>query len=356
VLPARLATYSTAWLDSLMQTSGLSWFGCGEQRLSFAFPEELGLFREQEGDTQVPAAAWGKLVPDPEGRYGFPTIRSLSGKPADSLSRELWMLAWQGAVSNDAFVAVRKGILNRFRPPAEEPGRMRRSLASRWQAGVRSAGNWYGLPVEVPPPDPLEREETNKERVRVLLERYGIIFRELLLRELPPLQWQRLFRTLRIMELSGELLSGSFFHGIPGLQFISHEAFRMLTQGLSTDAIYWLNAADPVSLAGLGLEGLKDGLPPRIPGTHLVYHGTRLVVVSRRFGRELRIDVEPDDPHLPDYLAFFRILLSREFNPRKIISVERINGITAAESAYRQTLVAFGFQESYKGLELWRKY
>ncbi|HLO25246.1 MAG TPA: ATP-dependent helicase, partial [Geobacteraceae bacterium] len=255
-----------------------------------------------------------------------------------------------------SFIAIRKGILNRFRPPAEEPVRMRRSLASRWQAGGRSTGNWYLLPAEGATPDPLEREETNKERVRVLLERYGILFRELLLRELPPLQWQRLFRTLRIMELSGELLSGSFFHGIPGLQFISHEAFRMLTKGLPEDGVFWLNAVDPASLCGIGLEALKDGLPPRIPGTHLVYHGTRLVVVSRRFGKELRIDVEPDDPRLPDYLAFFRVLVSREFNPRKQVNVERINGSPAARSVYRQALIEFGFQESYKGLEFWRRY
>ena len=221
---------------------------------------------------------------------------------------------------------------------------------------MAGSGSWYLLPAGKPPDDPLEREETNKERVRVLLERYGILFRELLARELPLLQWPRLFRTLRIMELSGELLSGSFFHGIPGLQFISHDAFRMLSQGLPADAVYWVNAVDPASLCGTGLEALKDGLPPRIPGTHLVYHGPRLVVVSRRFGRELRINVPPDDPRLPDYLAVFRVLVSREFNPRKSIGVERVNGVPARESPYREALVGFGFQRSYRGLELWRRY
>ncbi len=354
VFPSRMETYSNAWLDSLMQTSGLAWFGCGERRLAFAFPEELGLFREDDVAGES-AAAWARLVPDPNGRYGFPTIRSLSGRPATEVAGELWRLAWRGAVSNDSFVAVRKGILNRFRPPVEEPAKVRR-LANRWQAGARSYGNWYLLPAAEASEDLLKREETNKERVRVLLERYGIIFRELLLQELPPLQWPRLFRTLRIMELSGELLSGSFFHGIPGLQFISHDAFRMLTGGLPEDAVYWLNAVDPASLCGTGLDALKDELPPRIPGTHLVHHGTRLVVVSRRFGRELRINVPPDDPRLPDYLGFFRVLVSRESNPRKQINVERINGVPAAGSPYREALVAFGFQPAYRGLELWRRY
>jgi len=190
----------------------------------------------------------------------------------------------------------------------------------------------------------------------VLIDRYGILFRELLLRELPLLQWQRLFRTLRIMELSGEVISGSFFNGIPGLQFISPEGYRLLTKGLEEDRIYWLNAADPASLCGAGLEGLKDQLPSRLPATHLVYHGTRLVVVSRRYGKELSIHAELDDPHLHEYLSFFRVLLAREFNPRKRILVEQINGAAAADSPYRKGLKEFGFQDSYKGLELWRRY
>jgi ATP-dependent helicase Lhr and Lhr-like helicase len=161
---------------------------------------------------------------------------------------------------------------------------------------------------------------------------------------------------LRIMELSGEVLSGSFFRGIPGLQFISHEAFRAISRGCIDDAVYWLNAADPASLCGVGLEGLKEDLPPRIPGTHLVYHGTRLTVVSRRFGKEVRITVEPDHPRLAEYLSFFQVLVSREFNPRMDLNVERINGVAAVDSPYRQAFVAVGFQESYSGLELRKRY
>ena len=357
VLPARMEAYSAAWLDSLMNTSDLSWFGCGERRMSFAFPEDIPLFletrEEAAGDDARPTA---RLFPDPKGRYGFGTILSFSGLPAPAVSRELWQLAWKGEVSNDSFVTVRKGVMNRFGQPAAEEARGARRAASRWRTGERTAGSWYLLERKAPPADPLEKEEANKDRVRVLLDRYGILFRELLQRELPPLQWAKLFRTLRIMELSGEVLSGSFFDGIPGLQFISHEAYRTLTSGLPEDAVYWFNAADPASLCGTGLQRLKDELPPRIPGTHLVYHGTRVVIVSRRFGKDMTIHAEPDDPRLQKYLSLFRVLVSREFNPRKQISVERINGRRALESAYRQALVDFGFQESYKGLELWRRY
>jgi ATP-dependent Lhr-like helicase len=364
VLPARLQPYFMAWLDSLMQTSDLLWFGCGQRKLSFAFPEDVDLFLEGPALDAEASSALNetdlvqRLIPDPSGRYSVPAICVSSGLPAARVTAELWKLAWMGVLTNDAFVSVRKGILNKFVLHEHEAGQrrdLRRIPLSRWNRSLESPGNWYLLPREQGPTDVLEKEERNKDRVRVLLERYGILFKELLLRELPLLQWGRLFRTLRIMEMSGEILSGSFFSGIPGLQFISHSAYRMLDKGLQFDVIYWINAADPASLCGSGLEGMRD-LPARLPSTHLVYNGVRLVLVSRRYGKELDIKAQPDDPQLQEYLSFFKVLLSREFNPLKRISVEHINGEPAATSSYSSGLREFGFQESYSGLELWRRY
>ena len=359
LLPARLEPYFSAWLDSLMQTSDLLWFGCGLRRISFAFPEELDLFQEgrkvrgASGDAELIA----RLLPDPNGRYSLPAICLSSGLSAATVTADLWKLAWKGEFSNDSFASVRKGILTKFVRHQAEPGApQRHTLARRWHKEQEGTGNWYLLPRERALSDLLVGEEMNKDRVRVLLERYGILFRELLQRELPPLQWRGLFRTLRIMELSGELLSGNFFNGIAGLQFMSQEAYRLLGAGLPNDAVYWLNATDPASLCGSGLEGLPDRLPARLPSTHLVYHGVRLVLVSRRYGKDLEILVAPDDPQFQEYFSFFRVLLTREFNPLKRIFVERVNGEPAAASPYAEALRAFGFQGSYKGLELWRKY
>ena len=130
----------------------------------------------------------------------------------------------------------------------------------------------------------------------------------------------------------------------------------MLTKGLPDDAVYWINAADPASLCGSGLEGMPDRLPARLPSTHLVYHGVRLVLVSRRYGKELEFGVPPGDLQIPEYLSFFRVLLTREFNPLKRVLVERVNGKPAAASPYAEALKSFGFQGAYKGLELWRRY
>jgi ATP-dependent Lhr-like helicase len=158
------------------------------------------------------------------------------------------------------------------------------------------------------------------------------------------------------MELSGEILSGYFFEGIPGVQFISHEAFRFLNEPLPEESIYWMNAGDPASLCGIRLEALKGSLSSRIPSTHLVYHGKKVVLISRRNGSLLEFLISPGDPHISEYLSFFKVLLTREFQPEKMILVETINGKPALESEYSRALKDFGFTGYYKGLELVRKY
>ncbi|GFO66804.1 DEAD/DEAH box helicase [Geomonas limicola] len=357
VLPARLEPYFGSWLDSLMQNSDLMWLGFGEQRLSFVFPEELVLYRqdtETQGEDPEPLQ---RLFPDPNGRYSLSSICLASGISSAQAAAELWEHAWRGEVSSDGFTSVRKGILTKFSvQPTRERSGFRPTLARRWHREQEGTGNWFLVPREKQPLDPLEREELNKERVRVLLNRYGVLFKELLQREPATLQWRALLRTLRIMELSGEVLAGHFFEGIPGLQFVSPDAFRMLNEELPQDVVYWINAADPASLCGSGLEALPDRLPPRLPSTHLVYLGTRLVLVSRRYGKELDFLVGPDHPRVNEYLELFRALLSREFNPVKRVVVDTVNGVPAATSPYAGPLKAFGFQAAYQGLELWRQY
>ena len=196
-----------------------------------------------------------------------------------------------------------------------------------------------------------------KERVRALLDRYGILFRELLKRELPHFQWGAVFRALRIMELAGEVYAGAFFHGIPGLQFISKRAFERLKAPLNEDAVYWLNAADPASLCGLQLEAARGLLPRREPSAHLTYHGARLVLESRRQGKALKIHVPPDDERLDRYLAPIERLLTRPAQPLPRIVVETVNGVQASKSPYVEALRRrFDAAVEYETVALHRKY
>jgi ATP-dependent helicase Lhr and Lhr-like helicase len=368
ILPARLSPYYGTWLDSLGRASDLHWFGCGKGKISFSFSADLELFvnpyrydgEEQtsvEHEHHLPDELAG-LLPRKIGRYSFLDMARFSNLDSRSLTKKLWDLFWKGLISNDAFVTLRQGILTKFAPlPLErEEARPSRSAFNRWISTRPLSGNWYVLDLDPIEKDPIDESELVKDRVRQLFRRYGLVFRELLINELPLLQWNKVFKALRLMELSGEILSGYFFEGIPGVQFISPEAFRFLNEPLPDEVVYWLNATDPASLCGLKLEALKGRLPSRIPSTCLVYQGHRLAVISRRNGSHLEFLVPPDAPLFQNFLAFFKVLLTREFSPEKIIYVERINEKPALESEYATPLKIFGFNRSYKGLELIRRY
>ncbi len=77
------------------------------------------------------------------------------------------------------------------------------------------AGNWYLVRGGRRRARRHGGEELRRDRVRALLRRYGVLFRELLERELPPLRWGELFRTLRLMELSGRFLPDSSSRACP---------------------------------------------------------------------------------------------------------------------------------------------
>jgi ATP-dependent Lhr-like helicase len=361
ILPARMRPYSTAALDAIVQEEGLLCVGSSPRRVALCFEGDLDLLpressgREQDtdgADDEAPpdAAAAPKGAPlselfgDPQARYDFATLMQRTKLPAKELSDRLWAAVWRGEATNDAFATLRRGIMNRFEVPATPPTAsrtIRRGRLARPRGGLRrfrgtlpSAGNWRLLPPPAPDEDLLEAEERNKDRARLLLDRYGVVFRELLQREPPGLRWGDLFRSLRLMELSGEVLTGCFFHGVPGPQFASHEAFARLKREAPADAVFWLNAADPASLCGLGLEPFCRDLPARIGGNHLAYRGTDLVVISKRNGRELAIRIAPDDPRLAACLAFLEHLLTRPFQPRRRITIETINDEPAAGSEY----------------------
>jgi ATP-dependent helicase Lhr and Lhr-like helicase len=366
ILPARLFPYYGTWLDNLSRASDLLWFGCGKRRICFSFPADLELFVNQYGQEGVEQTSAEHpladelvgLLPRKIGRYSFFDLARFSNLESRPMTKKIWDLFWKGLISNDSFATLRQGILTQFAPfPLKrDEGRPSRSAFNRWVSTRPLSGNWYVLDLDPIEKDPIDEAERVKDRVRQLFRRYGLIFRELLVNELPMLQWNKVFKALRLMELSGEILSGHFFEGIPGIQFISPEAFQFLNESLPEKAVYWLNATDPASLCGLKLETLKGRLPSRIPSTYLVYQGHQLVVISRRNGGHLEFRVPPDDPFFQGYLAFFKILLTREFSPEKIISIERINGKPALESEYLAPLKAFGFTRSHKGLELVRGY
>ena len=95
---------------------------------------------------------------------------------------------------------------------------------------------------------------------RVLLRRYGVVFRKVLEREqgLPP--WRELLYIYRRMEARGELRGGRFVNGFSGEQFALPEAvgnLREIHKRPGNGEMLAISAADPLNLTGLITPGKR---------------------------------------------------------------------------------------------------
>lgn len=344
VLPARVADYQPAWLDALTDQADLMWLGSAGHKVAFLPRLALDLFHD---GTVSPQA----LLTDPFARYDTEALAQRHRRAASEVAQELWQLAFAGAATNDSVQALRQGISADF-APQPEPARAR-----RWGRTGHSArlypGAWQALVVS-PPHDALDEAERDRERVRQLADRHGVLFREALAQETAPSTWQRLLPTMRALELAGELVAGHFIAGVTGLQLAAPLALERL-RAPPADRPLWHAAQDPASACGLDIAALRGTLPSRLAGTHLLWHGATLVAVVRRGGAILEPLVSADDSRLAACLTVFLNRTARPQSGSHGWVIERIGDDTAARSAYRPLLSRLGFHAELHDMA-WRRW
>jgi len=398
VLPARIYPYHPSFLDTILLEGDLLWLGFEKKKIAFTFASDLDFMgvnasivnkennavandqandlngdkdsyrNDDQGDDQNGDQndKLDRVFKTTGARYDFSQLMGLTGYDSKQLSQKLWAKVWQSGLCNETFSALRKGIETRFKAPEKSTQNRRsrfgrrqrpgRNGFSKWKGALPFTGHWFKPQFFDETSDFLGKEELNKDRVRLLLDRYGILFRELIVKELPKFKWAAVFRSLRLMELSGEILSGHFFKDVPGVQFISHKAFRQLTATLPEDDVFFMNATDPASVCGMPLSALKQKFPRRLQSNHLVFKGKALKLVSQRNGKDITIHAQPDDASLIEYLAPLSHLLTRQFKPLKNITIETINGETASQSPYLDAFeTVFNVLKEYRTIVLYRQ-
>jgi ATP-dependent Lhr-like helicase len=97
-----------------------------------------------------------------------------------------------------------------------------------------------------------------EEIARVLLKRYGVVFKRLLEREGISLPWRVLLRMYHRLEARGEIRGGRFVAGISGEQFALPEAVGMLRsirRQNAEESLISVSAVDPLNLVGIVTPG-----------------------------------------------------------------------------------------------------
>ena len=363
VLGCRLPPYDPRALDLELSSGRRLWFGTGKEQVAFCGLEELELFGG--------GAAASTLLPEDRGACDFWSIKSALGKDSRATALALWADAWKGSLSSAGFEPLRLGMHSRFghdlpelepegdaarlREGASRERRIPRALRERWRGGAPVAGEWFSLGLPPAELDALDQEELSSARVRILLRRYGVLARDIVDRELPPLRWGAIFPALRRMELSGELLYGRFFEGLDGPQFMGPEAFELFKglDDLPPPAPLWLNALDPAASAlalacGPGAGGPR--FPARLAANRLGVAGGRLIAVLSRSGASLELAEGLDEAGVSALFGGLRDLRSR-IGQR--IRIAMIDGGPATASRWAPLLAGAGFEPDRGALVMW---
>ncbi len=193
-------------------------------------------------------------------------LQHRSGLTKPQTTMALWELATAGLASADGFDQLR-AIMDPRRRSLSSAGTSRAagpspSLRKR-QAARSASGRWFLFPsAERSPattPDAVaqarSRDAGLDAAARILLCRYGVLFRELLTREANAPRWSDLLPILRRLEARGEIRGGRFVSGPFGEQFALPEAVRSLRRARAQPGSLTLSAADPLNLTGILIPG-----------------------------------------------------------------------------------------------------
>jgi ATP-dependent Lhr-like helicase len=157
----------------------------------------------------------------------------------------LWELVAAGIVTADGFDNLRS-LIDPKRRAGQGRGRVARPR--------HSAGRWALLYTD-PSQD---RTRAVEATCWMLLKRYGIVFRDLLVRETNLPKWRELLIAFRRLEDRGEVRGGRFIDGFLGEQFalpVAVESLRNIRQLPPSGETITLSAADPLNLVGILVPG-----------------------------------------------------------------------------------------------------
>jgi ATP-dependent Lhr-like helicase len=306
LLPSRLAEYDPAWLDALCLSGEVVWARLtppatpsassraaaaenGNERARGSAPVRntpIALLRRKN------FAIWNSVFPQPSlnevefstttcavhdylathGASFFTDIvegtRLLRAQVEESLAE----LVANGLVISDSFAGLRALLTPGSRKTHAASRRKHRqpvyemSSAGRWSLLQRSAGSADILSATVRGSGPTVREgainpDAPDQIARILLKRYGVVFKRLLEREGIALPWRVLLRIYHRLEARGEIRGGRFVAGISGEQFALPDAVGML-RAIRRTRTGAMDFGFRSPAHGPGEPSLTVGLPP----------------------------------------------------------------------------------------------
>jgi ATP-dependent Lhr-like helicase len=211
-------------------------------------------------------------------------LQRITGLTRQQTSHALWELATAGIAAADGFDQLRALMDPRRKAAAAQTDgkRAARTTAGRWSLLSEAADEVIAVRSSAADAQAAAIARARQEDAaiesfaRVLLARYGVLFRDLLARESNAPKWRDLLGILRRLEARGEVRGGRFVNGFGGEQFALPEAADSLRASRSRDSqdVIAVAGADPMNLVGIAIPGERVAA---VPGKEVRYRNGSLV-------------------------------------------------------------------------------
>jgi ATP-dependent Lhr-like helicase len=197
------------------------------------------------------------------GALFFPDMVRATGRLKAEVETGLWELVAAGLVTADGFENLRALVT-----PKSTSGSGIGKMMGKVRRPRHAPGRWSLLHTEG-----ADRDRSVESCCWMLLRRYGVVFRDLLVRETNLPRWRELQIGYRRLEDRGEVRGGRFVDGFLGEQFAlpvaveSLRAHRKVPPNANAERVV-IAAADPLNLVGIVVPGERI---PAISGRSVTF-------------------------------------------------------------------------------------
>jgi ATP-dependent Lhr-like helicase len=273
ILARRVANYDPAVLDQLCLTGAVGWGRLSPHPATLAEPTPanrrviptsvapIAFFVREDADWMIQHRAEEQNAQPPRalsaparetlsylhqrGASFFADLVRGTGRLKSEVESALWELVTAGMITADGFDNIRALI-----DPKRRAGQGR-GLGARPR---HSVGRWSLLYSHETP----DRMQVTEATCWMLLNRYGVVFREMATRETIVPRWRELLIAFRRLEDRGQIRGGHFVNGFLGEQFalpVAVESLRAARREELSGEMVTVSAADPLNLVGIIVPG-----------------------------------------------------------------------------------------------------
>lgn len=368
ILPARIDGYRSADLDELCAAGEVVWqgiddLGSGDGRVALYLTDHLPTLGRQVTPLEHELADQIRELLTDRGAQFFSDIERATRQFRNDLLTTLWELVWNGEVTNDTLAPLR--MLRRDHSTRRKtPRRETRRFRSRRNVQLPGSEGRWSLVDDISTTTPSEPSATERQTALAsqLLERYGVVTREIAASESPVGGFSGLYPIFKLMEETGRARRGYFVSGQGAAQFAlpgAEDRLRQRTDAGEESQMQILASTDPANPYGAAFRwpdkgGDVQSRPSRTPGTRVILHQGTLAGYLNKSGSHLLTFLPDEEPEHSVVASELARALAGFADRSAPVFLEKIDGRPGQTSAFAQILEDHGFAPSDQGMLLRR--